>query len=86
MVDRIVEISCEHVWREISNYLENEVDPVLRARIEAHFRQCAHCKAVLDGTGNVLRLVAGGESFDLPAGFSDRLAQRMQKATGKSQK
>ena len=83
MVDRIVEISCEHVWREISNYLEDAVDSVLRARMEAHFRQCAHCKAVLDGTGNILRLVADGQSFDLPAGFSERLAQRLQKAVGK---
>ena len=86
MVDRIVEISCEHVWREISNYLDNAVGPTLRARMEAHFRQCAHCKAVLDGTGNILRLVAGGESFDLPAGFSGRLKQHLQKTVGKDRK
>ncbi len=78
MVERIVEMSCEHVWRELSNYLDNEVEANLRARMELHFRHCAHCKAVLDGTGNVLRLVSGGESFELPAGFSDRLARRLK--------
>ena len=78
MVERVVEMSCEHVWRELSNYLDNGVDTQLRARMELHFRNCAHCKAVLDGTGNVLRLVSGGESFELPAGFSGRLARKLQ--------
>ena len=43
-------VSCEQVWREISNYLDGEVNPQLRAAMEAHFRECRHCTAVLDGT------------------------------------
>jgi predicted anti-sigma-YlaC factor YlaD len=76
-VQRSIEISCEHVWREISNYLEGDVDPELRARMEAHFRVCSHCTAVLDGARNVIRLVADGQAFDLPRGFSARLRQRI---------
>ena len=74
---RFIEISCEHVWREISNYIDDDVDSELRARMEAHFKVCAHCTAVLDGTRNVVRLVADGQSFDLPRGFSERLRQRI---------
>ncbi|HET7207285.1 MAG TPA: zf-HC2 domain-containing protein [Terriglobales bacterium] len=76
-MQRSIEISCEHVWREISNYLEGDVDPELRARMEAHFRVCSHCTAVLDGTRNVIQLVADGQAFDLPRGFSERLRQRI---------
>jgi hypothetical protein len=76
-VPRFIEISCEHVWREISNYIDDDVDSELRARMEAHFKVCAHCTAVLDGTRNVVRLVADGQSFDLPRGFSERLRQRI---------
>ena len=74
----VIEISCEEVWREISNYLENDVSPELRARLEAHFKGCAHCTAVLRGTGNVVQLVKGGTVFDLPGGFSERLYKRLQ--------
>jgi len=29
-------------------------------RMEAHFKDCAHCKAILDGTRNVVKLVEIG--------------------------
>ena len=70
-------ISCEHVWREISNYLEGEVDPALRAAMEAHFKECKDCTAVLDGTRNVIELYGDGRLFELPAGFSRRLERRL---------
>jgi anti-sigma factor (TIGR02949 family) len=76
-VQRFIEISCEHVWREISNYLDGDVDPELRDRMEAHFKVCSHCTAVLDGARNVVRLVADGQAFELPRGFSERLRQRI---------
>jgi anti-sigma factor (TIGR02949 family) len=79
----IVEISCVHVWREISNYLDGEIDPELRRRMEEHFKGCEHCSAVLDGTKNVVRLVGDGRTFDLPAGFSERLKGRIQKEAEK---
>src|SRR5207249_5982908 len=36
-------LSCREVWKEISNYLEGEVNEALRADLEAHFTQCRHC-------------------------------------------
>ena len=76
-MQHFIEISCEHVWREISNYLDGDVDPELRDRMEAHFKVCSHCTAVLDGARNVVRLVADGQAFELPRGFSERLRQRI---------
>ena len=72
-----VEISCVEVWREVSNYLEGDIDPQLRRRIEDHFRVCRHCTAVLDGTRNVLKLVGDGHAFDLPNGFGERMRARL---------
>ena len=74
----VIEISCVEVWREISNYIDNEVAPDLRARMEAHFKSCAHCKAVLDGTKNVVKLVGDGVEYELPSGFSDRLYKKIK--------
>ena len=70
-------VNCEHVWREISNYLENEVDSATRAAMEAHFKECKHCTAVLDGTRNVVQLYGDDRLFELPAGFSQRLQSRL---------
>ncbi len=72
-----VEISCVEVWREISNYIEGDISPELRARVEAHFKICKHCTAVRDGTRNVVRLIGDGEAFEVPEGFSARLYRKL---------
>jgi anti-sigma factor RsiW len=74
-----IEISCVEVWREISNYLDGEISPEARERMEAHFKVCAHCTAVLDGMRNVVGLVGDGRVFQMPDGFSKRLQERIQK-------
>jgi putative zinc finger protein len=77
-----IEISCIHVWREISNYIDGEIDPELRRRMEEHFKGCEHCSAILDGARNVVRLMGDGRTFDLPAGFSERLKKRLEEKIG----
>jgi hypothetical protein len=74
----MIEISCVEVWREISNYIDAATDPELRARMEAHLKVCAHCTAVLDGTRNVVKLLADGVEYDLPPGFSQRLYHKVK--------
>lgn len=75
---KVIEISCLEVWREISNYLDGEVDLDLRARMEAHFKVCTHCTAILDGTRNVVKLVADGVEYSVPEGFSNRLYDKLK--------
>ena len=75
---RVIEISCFEVWKEISNYIDNDVDPELRARMEAHFKMCAHCTAILDGTRNVVKLVADGMEYGMPEGFGRRLFDKIK--------
>jgi hypothetical protein len=77
---KVIEISCLEVWREISNYIDNDVNAELRARMEAHFKVCAHCTAVLDGTRNVVKLVGDGIEYQVPEGFSQRLYNKIKSA------
>lgn len=72
-------LSCQHVWREISSYIENDIDPELRAQIEDHLTHCRHCAAVLDSTRNILYLIADERIFELPGGFSERLHSRLER-------
>ena len=74
-----MEISCLEVIRELSNYIDQEITPDLKAQIEAHLPHCNHCTAIFYGSRNVIRLVADERSFDLPTGFSQRLRDRLSK-------
>lgn len=75
---KVIEISCVEVWREISNYIDATIDPELLARMEVHFKECAHCTAVLDGTRNVVKLLADGVEYDVPQGFGQRLYSKLK--------
>jgi anti-sigma factor RsiW len=72
-------IDCKHVWQHISAYIEGDVDAGLRAEIDRHLETCEICSAVLDSTRNVVILMADERVFELPAGFSQRLHERIDR-------
>ncbi len=74
----IIEIECAEVWRQISNYLDDEVDQGLRASMSSHFKDCAHCSAVLDGTRNVVKLVGDERAFEITAGAGERFYKKLK--------
>ena len=80
----VIEISCVEVWREISNYVDGATDPELRARMEAHFKVCKHCSAVLDGTRNVVKLIADDAEFVVPSNLGQSIYRKLNAQLGKS--
>jgi anti-sigma factor RsiW len=72
-------LNCKHVWKEISNYIDDSVSPELREAIEEHLAHCRHCAAVLDSTRNILYLIADERTFELPVGYCERLHARLRK-------
>ncbi|MGO9127591.1 MAG: zf-HC2 domain-containing protein [Terriglobales bacterium] len=71
-------VHCEEVWREVSNFLDGEVDPQMRAAMEDHFRGCKHCTAILDGARNVIRLYGDERMLEVPLGYSQRLHRKLE--------
>jgi anti-sigma factor RsiW len=70
-------ITCEEVWRDISDYIDDELAPKQRAALDEHFAECRHCTAVLEGTCNVIRLYRDERVLAPPQGFGDRLEVRI---------
>ena len=71
-------VQCEEVWREVSDYVDGELGPELRAAIDEHLHGCKRCTAVLDGTRNVVSLYSDERMFEVPLGFSSRLQHRLE--------
>jgi len=76
--EHLLDITCQEVWRELTNYMEDDVTAEMRERIAEHLSACAHCRAVYDGSKNVVQLLGNGKTFELPSGFSRRLYDRLQ--------
>jgi anti-sigma factor RsiW len=70
-------LNCRHVWDHISGYIDNTLDPQVRADVERHLATCEICSAILDSTRNIIVLVADDRVFELPLDFSKRLHSRL---------
>lgn len=77
MGPRKMRIDCKHVWEHISAYIDGDVDAALRAEIDRHLETCEICSAVMDSTRNVVLLMADERVFEIPAGYSARLHERL---------
>ena len=75
----IVEISCFEVWRQISDYVDDDVESGLKARLTYHFARCKDCKALLDGVRNVVALIGDEQVFELPNGASQRITSSLER-------
>lgn len=66
-------VSCETVLEQLSNFVDGDVDPSLRSEIEAHLKMCRRCSVLHDSFRKVLIIVADERTFEIPAGYSERL-------------
>jgi hypothetical protein len=72
-----MDLKCEDVWREISNYIDEQVDSELRQDIARHLASCKKCAAVYAGTRNIVLLYGDERMFSLPAEFAPALRRRL---------
>jgi anti-sigma factor RsiW len=79
-------IRCEEVWRNISDYIDEDLDPVQQAALDQHFAECRHCTAVLEGTRNVIGLYRDERVLAPSDGFHERLYQRLGETTERSRR
>ena len=66
-------VQCEEVWWEISNYVDGLVQPPVRQRMDQHFAECRRCRAILDGTKNVVRLAGDPRALPMSTEARERL-------------
>lgn len=76
-IENGVEIGCLEVIRELSNYIEDDLEDRMRQGIRRHLEGCDHCRAIYDGERNLVRLVCDERALTLPAGFGQRLRDKL---------
>ena len=72
-------VSCKKTIEEISGYFDGDLDPELKAALEAHLKMCHDCRMVFDTTRKTIELYCDGKLFPLPDDVRDRLHQALQR-------
>ncbi len=70
-------MTCDLTLKTLSAYFEGGLAAKQRREVDSHLRKCPRCRAAVRGIENVVHLARDPRAFPLPAGFSDRLKQRL---------
>lgn len=72
-------MNCKEVIRELSNFIDGELDVVLRQELERHFADCAECRLVVDQTKKTVEIFCDCEPIELPGDVRARLHDALRR-------
>ncbi|MGH2399098.1 MAG: DUF4349 domain-containing protein, partial [bacterium] len=70
-----------HVTELLSAYIDEQVSPAERSRIETHLGHCAQCRGHLESLRGSVALVRGLDPVPAPAGFQEAVRARIGETT-----
>ena len=72
-------MNCERVTREITNYIDGDMDASVRLDVEVHLQGCRHCTVVVDQVKKTVELFCDEEPVELAVDVRARLYDALQK-------
>ena len=76
-------MKCDAVLLEISNYIDGEVDSVIRQEIEIHLSGCEGCAVIVNQTKRTVEIFCASQPVELPQDVRDRLHQALHRKLNK---
>jgi anti-sigma factor RsiW len=72
-------LNCKSVIREISNYLDGELELAAKQELEHHLEHCGDCKTVVDQTKLTVDVFCDSEPVELPIDVKSRLHEALRR-------
>jgi anti-sigma factor RsiW len=72
-------LNCQSVIREISNYLDGELEAAIREEIGRHLRDCPECTLVVTQTKYTVEIFSYSEPVALPPDVRSRLHEALRR-------
>ena len=72
-------MNCKSVIREISNYLDGELELASKQELEHHLELCGDCKMVVDQTKLTVDVFCDSEPVELPIDVKSRLHEALRR-------
>ncbi len=72
-------LTCKEFLQELSDYLDENVDAEIRAKLEQHITECPNCWVVCDTTKRTVRIYKGMEPHPISPEIESRLMAALEK-------
>jgi len=75
-------LNCNSVIRELSDYLDGDLELAVKQELERHLADCEDCRLVVDQTKKTVEVFCGSEPLELPADVRSRLHEALRRKAG----
>jgi anti-sigma factor RsiW len=75
-------LNCKSVTRELSNYIDGDLDPVVQQELERHLEHCKDCNMIVDQTRKTIKMLCDSQPISLPADVRSRLHSALRGELG----
>jgi hypothetical protein len=72
-------VTCKQFLQDLNDYLDETLDPQVRAELQRHVNECPNCWVVCDTTEKTLRVFKGMEPHAIPGDIQTRLWAALEK-------
>ena len=72
-------MNCRVVIRELSNYLDEELEVSVLTELEAHLNRCGDCRLIVDTTRKTIEIYCNAQPVALPGDVRQRLHEAIFK-------
>ena len=72
-------MNCKSVIREISDYIDGELDLSVKQELERHLEDCEDCKMVVDQTRLTVEVFCDSKPVELPGDVKSRLHEALRR-------
>jgi anti-sigma factor (TIGR02949 family) len=72
-------LTCKEFLQELNEYLDENIDAELRAKLEAHVNNCPNCFVIFDTTRRTIQVFKGMEPQTIPEDVHTRLMSALER-------
>ena len=72
-------MKCKGVIRELSDYIDGELELSARQELERHLKDCEDCKMVVDQTRLTVDIFCDSQAVELPPDVKSRLHETLRR-------
>jgi len=78
-------LNCKGVIRELSNYIDGDLDPAVKQELQRHLEHCEDCTMIVDQTKKSIEILCDSQPVELPSDVRSRLHAVLREKLGPKQ-
>lgn len=72
-------MNCKEVIRDISDFIDGDLDAASKQDLESHLQDCEECRLVVNQTKKTVEVFCDSEPVELPGEVRNRLHDALRK-------